>query len=142
MDPWSIVSFLATLWLVIKVPVFQAAYHEHEVRLQNDAWMFKQCQHPDYAVHMRADSCDNIVAVFQQPPWLVAARACCLPSAWPVVPWPVWALLLVFALLAPSVLLPLYRARQDVLEQNRMIRACSPLLPPHSYHSSNKAHFA
>jgi hypothetical protein len=37
-----------------------------------------------------------------------------------------WLFALFVAFLTPSLLLPIYRARQDSLEQRRLLSACSP----------------
>ena len=63
------------------------------------------------------DSCDQVNALYAQSAWWVAARQC-IPPVW------VWTTFLV--LLTPSALLPLYRARQDMLETHRIMRNCSP----------------
>ena len=141
MDPWTIATFMLMLWLIMmKFPIYQRAYHDHQEYLDNTEWLFKQCQDPAYVVHMRPDSCQHVIDAFQQAPWLVATRAC-LPRSWPEVPWPVWLALLLFFLLGPTVLLPMYKARQDAREHKRLLRACSPeLLPFH--HQAIKSHFA
>ena len=118
------IAALLGIALMIWLPSCQKAYNEHNQRLTVDAWLFKQCQDADFAVRMRTytDSCEHVNALFSQPPWRVAAQTC-LPA-----PPPTWTLfcVLLAALLMPSVLLPIWRSRQDAAEQRRMMKACSP----------------
>ena len=127
MEPWQLGGVLAVLlaWTVmVKAPVFQKAYYEHQGQLHNDAWLFNQCQNHEFASRMRQYDlkCEHINLLFQQTPWLVALHAC-FPR------FDASLLALPCLLLLPSLLLPLYRAQRDRLEQQRVLHACSPALP-------------
>ena len=140
MDRWTLLAFALLVWLIMfKLPVYQKAYHDHQAQLDTGAWLLKQCQDPDYAVHLRQDSCDQIIAAFQLPPWRVAVHAGLPPSF--TIAWQVWPCLLLLFFLGPSVLLPLYRAHQDRQEERRILRDCSPSLILTSQ-SLKKSHFA
>jgi len=116
----AILALMAGAASMVWLPSCQKAYNEHSNRLAADAWLFKQCQDADFAIRMRlyTDSCEHVTALFLLPSWRAAAQTCLPP-----VP-PTWVLFIV--LLLPSFLLPLWRARQDAVEQRRMLKACSP----------------
>ena len=116
----AILAVVAAATTMLWLPSCHKAYSEHSNRLVTDAWLFKQCQDADFATRMRSytDSCEHVNALFLQPSWRVAAQTCLPPAP------PTWLLFMV--LLMPSVLLPIWRARQDDAEQRRMLKACSP----------------
>ena len=127
MDWPTLATFVLMLAFMLTFPSCQKAYVEHQGRLRADAWLFKQCQDYDFAQRMRqyTDSCEHVAALFEQSPWLAAAQKC-LPSP---------SMLSTFALtlavmLVPSVVIPFYRARQDMLETQRIMRGCSPFHTP------------
>lgn len=122
------------LWVVGRVPVFHKAYTDHLRTLEDDAWLRAQCADPVFVSRMirHHDVCERVRESFQQPAALVALQAC-IPSEWqallPAVSWELIVLVAVVLLLAPGILLPLYRAHQDHTDHARMLEACSPDLP-------------
>ncbi len=123
------------LWVLGRIPVFHAAYVQHLQQLEDDAWLRTQCADPVFVSRMMRhhDVCQRVRESFRHPAFLVAMQAC-IPSEWqallPSVGWEtVLFMLLLVILLAPTVLLPLYRMRRDRFDHARMLEACSPDLP-------------
>lgn len=126
---------MPVLWVLGRIPVFYAAYGQHLQRLEDDAWLRTQCADPIFVSRMMRhhDVCQRVRESFRQPAFLVALQAC-VPSEWqallPSVGWETLLFLaLLLFLLAPTVLLPLYRVRRDRFDHMRMLEACSPDLP-------------
>ncbi len=126
---------MPVLWVLGRIPVFHAAYVQHLQRLEDDAWLRTQCADPIFVSRMMRhhDVCQRVRESFRQPAFLVAMQAC-VPSEWqallPSVGWETLLFLaLLLFLLAPTVLLPLYRVRRDRFDHLRMLEACSPDLP-------------
>lgn len=130
---------LAGLWVLSHVPTFHHAYTEHQQRLDEDAWLLAQCADPEFFSNMRrhASVCDDVRVAFARPAWLVAFQAC-IPNA-PVLGWHEVALGGLILLLAPGILLPILRAREERWERARILEACSPMLMPHPLLVSRRA---
>jgi hypothetical protein len=116
------------LWILSRIPTFHRAYTEHQQRLDDDEWLLVQCADPEFFTKMRrhASVCDDVRATFARPTWLVAFQAC-IPTA-PVLGWQEVVLGGLVLLLAPSILLPILRAREEHWERQRIVDACSPML--------------
>jgi hypothetical protein len=122
----AIVSATAVCIFFFCWPVYHKAYTDHMQRLEDDAWLQTQCSDPQFIVRMRqhADVCDRVRATFQQPAFLVGIQAVC-----PKLGWEALAAAVTLLLIAPSVILPYYRDRMDRLDRDRMLEACSPMMP-------------
>jgi hypothetical protein len=131
---WLLLALLL-LWLVGRTPRFYSAYMQHMQTLEDDAWLRTQCQDPIFVSRMMRhhDVCERVRESFRQPAFLVALQACCVPSEWqalmPSVGWETVCLVSFILLLAPGILLPLYRMQKDRVDHARMLEACSPDLP-------------
>ena len=122
---------LGGLWLLSRVPTFHRAYTAHQHRLVADAWLRAQCTDPEFESNIRryTAACDEALAAFDRPPWLVAMDAC-LPAL-PTLGWYELAFGGLLLLLATSMLLPILRAREERWERERILEACNPMLVPH-----------
>ena len=128
--------FLCMLWMSTRIPVFQQAYLQHEQRLENDAWLLKQCNTPDFFVRMshHSDLCERLMLSANSilaPTWIVALRACLPQFLLELAPfdmtWQTWILLVAgFLFSVPMILWPFYCAREEQMEQLRLLEACSP----------------
>jgi hypothetical protein len=125
------VGALFAIWAITRVPVFQRAYVEHQQRLEDDAWLRKQCADPHFVNNMRRHTsvCDDARAAFARPPWIVAMQAC-LPDTPPTLGWEGVALVGLVLFLLPSLLWPVLRARYEHQEHQRVLDACSASLIP------------
>ena len=125
------VGALFAIWAITRVPVFQRAYVEHQQRLEDDAWLRKQCADPHFVNNMRRHTsvCDDTRAAFARPPWIVAMQAC-LPDTPPTLGWEGVALVGLVLFLLPSLLWPVLRARYEHQEHQRVLDACSASLIP------------
>jgi hypothetical protein len=130
------------LCLLSRIPSFHKAYTEHQQRLEDDAWLRAQCADPLFFTKMRQHTnvCEQVRAAFRRPPFMVGLQAACVPTAeWGgtlralLLPSSLgWEGVVVIALclaLGPGLIVPWWRARKDLLEHERLLEACSPLLP-------------
>ena len=127
MDSTTMLTFLGMLCLMITFPTYQKAYTEHQQRLHVDAWLYAQCQDPNFATRMRAytDSCEHVHTIYSQSSWWIALQHtyASYSSGW------FMPMLVAMCAGLPTLLLPLYRARQDLWETQRILRECSPFRP-------------
>ena len=108
----------------------------HIQHIENDKWLQIQCKNPDFFSRMRHHTsiCEKVGSL-HQPAFIVGLQAS-IPAelkemminldfmpGWHVF-FPIASCILV---IVTNVLLPIYKAREDRIEQNRILQACNPI---------------
>lgn len=121
-------SFLLTVgWVVSRVPIFYDAYTAHVQKQADDMWLLEKCMDADFFAKMRqhTDVCDQVRIQYNRPALLVGVERC-FPeelSGFFLGIMPGWAWYQLFKVVlvcialgvavAPSILLPRWRAKQQ-----------------------------